>query len=212
MNLQKACAAVFEYEASDLFPRGSAAWTVVLAAIKAGTLHVNVSSHGRPLLHCAAYSCSATVVKRLLEMGASPSMMDMHGSCAMHMAVLGGHDVVAKCAMLPPGDLACQSKLFGTPLHACAMKLKMWATPPPRLVNGAFGKYMEALRWMLQQPGCPVDVADRHCRSPMDILNESKHCGEACEMLAVELAPRARWTALRAAWAGVVVAATSVAT
>jgi hypothetical protein len=201
MDLESALIAVFQCEASDDEGFGATAWAAVLTAVEAGTLDVNVVYYRRSLLSYAATHCSATVVKRLLHLGASPSVEDKYGTRPMHKAVLGGHDVVAKCAMLPPGDLACQSKLFGTPLHECAFWLKRWA-PPHEL----FDKYLEVLQWMLAQPECPVRGADIYGRTAMDILNGSEHCSKARDMLAAELARRARWTALRAAWIGVVVA------
>jgi hypothetical protein len=208
MNLEKACNFVFESEASDLYPAGSAAWTLILAAIEAGTLHVETKRGPWALLHCAAFFCSATVFKRLLDLGASPSVADKYGTRPMHLAVQGGYDVVAKCAMLPLGDLACLSELFGTPLHACVAKVIVWA-PPLRLGHDhdVFDKYLDVLQWMLAQPECPVGGADIFGRTAMDILNGKENCGEARDMFAAELARRARWTALRAAWVGGVVVA-----
>jgi ankyrin repeat protein len=144
------------------------------------------------LLHFAATSRNGGTVahmRRLLELGANPSAKDQIGEVPMHCCVRAPTNeedaALAKCKLLPVADIAANTVFDWTPF-----RLALFTNET-------------VLRWMLEQPGCPVEdmlYAQTVALGPVVGENIWRLVEEAA-------AQRRRWTPNRAAWAATVAAA-----
>jgi hypothetical protein len=206
MNLNDALEYIVNRRASDLdSPVGRRAWELVLAAVEAGEMAVNQTFQqrsNRTLLHFAAWHASAAVMRRLLELGASPSPRDADGYVPMHLAAASCYDALEKCKMLPAADLECRKDRedrgeFYSPLHFIAESVLIWCNEP----NGE--RCLEVLQWMLDQPECPIHRRDGLGRTVADMFSSKSKYARPLAMVRAAEAARRRWTPLRAAWTGV---------
>ena len=198
-DLHHALDLIVFYNSGDDSPPGRCAWQMVLEAIAAGKMAVDTTwePETKTLLHYAALSCSAAVVKRLLDLGASPSLLDGSGHLPMRYAAnCLTDDALDKCRMLPVTDLGHENSTGGnTPLHIVA-------TFPRCELSQHF---REVLQWMLDQPECDIDAADVRGVTAADLLAARAHRDpRPLAMLRAARAERARWTPQRAAWTGAV--------
>ena len=184
-------------------------WEVVLAAVKTGKLSVNAAeARGKTLLHFAAENCSAACVKRLLELGASPSVRDMDDQTPMHLAA-DSYQALAKCKLLPSCDLNAHDNRFDTPLHIVTWEIRHLSYSPARIAKSGI---LDMLQWMVQQPECVLDDVNWLGATSTSILLLATNDGNAvmstaCGVVQTAKEQRARWSPLRAAWTGAVVAA-----
>jgi hypothetical protein len=171
---------------------------MVLEAVAAGKMAVDTTwrPETKTLLHYAARSCSAAVVQRLLELGASPSLLDGSGHPPMRYAAnCLTDDALHKCKLLPVTDLGQQCNSGSRPLHIVA------SLP----FSESSQLFWEVLQWMVDQPECDIDAVDNRGHTAADLVAASVYCDpRSLAMLRAERAARARWTPLRAAWTGAV--------
>lgn len=177
----------------------AANWERALQDIADGKRHVNARGRCYPhshyfmtLLHFAATSRNGGTVahmRRLLELGANPSAKDQIGEVPMHCCVRAPTNeedaALAKCKLLPVADIAANTVFDWTPF-----RLALFTNET-------------VLRWMLEQPGCPVEdmlYAQTVALGPVVGENIWRLVEEAA-------AQRRRWTPNRAAWAATVAAA-----
>jgi hypothetical protein len=187
------------------------AWSIVLAAVQSGEVSVDYTwgMFNTSLLHYACRKGSVSTVRRLLNLGASPSLKNDIDVVAMHYAIVswwtcpaqcGGEleNALEKCKMLPVADLSSCAETFGTPLRLLLAHLAR------RGRAGNF-EFMQLLQWVVNQPECALD----NVQGVLDVL--TKHPGTAPYALIVQTAmeQRARWSLLRAAWTGAVAGAAS---
>jgi hypothetical protein len=178
-------------------------WRLTLRAVETGLMSVNASTGaGETLAHVAAHRCDLDVLRALKDLGANLSARDRYGYTPMHEAVrpfgsiCGGGKVpddetrLATCMMLPPQDIFSQ----------CAGLLR---TPLDFAIE--FHHVAVAL-WMLKQPECTLQTVMRARRHPRC----AHHVVLKSELDAAE-ARWARWSPLRAVWAGAVAASASAA-
>jgi hypothetical protein len=195
------------------------AWVAVLDEVAAGTLHPDAvdARDGRTLMHGAARApCPVSVMARLLELGASPSILGEDGNPPMFTVFtyelcnnpwLGRPEFVDKIKLLPPADLAVLDRRCGQScLHLLALAIRS------RGVRYDNAYLMDALLWVLDQPECPVEASLRSSKWPRDTaLSELRGTREPERAIRAAMEARkawaARWSLLRAAWTGAVLGA-----
>jgi hypothetical protein len=186
------------------------AFTIVLAAVQTGDLHVDFrcGMYRKTLLHFAAARGSVFTMRRLLELGALPSVKDAAGCVPMHCAVTswrnstGQCDALEKCKLLPVADLSDNTS-GQTPLWLLAQHLLACGgtdSTAPHMVL----KLVQLLQWIVDQPECALNKVDDAGRTSTDVLNF--YTGMAPYALVVRTATeqRARWSLLRAEWTAAV--------
>jgi hypothetical protein len=199
---------------------GPLAWTAVLAQVAAGTLHPDAADarFGETLLCCAAVPrCPASVMTRLLALGASPSKPRHDGIRPMTVlfrnesyTAMPGPDFVHKMKLLPPADLAEREEGCGgqTCLHLLAQMIARRGT------GNEHAYLMHALLWVLDQPECHPEDAMRTMWGTL--LTPKEICAHAMRVEAVNVIRDAlearkawavRWSPDRAAWIGAVACA-----
>jgi len=179
---------------------GSAAWTKVCDGIAAKRIVVGSNAL---FLQKAVLVCTASVVQRLLELGV-PAKHTKDGRSMMHLALQTRVHKLEKCQLLAASDLAYCTSTLASPVMFCAREV---------LIPGMFHESMEVLRWMAAQPECPI--AELETVYSQLQLGPSMQCRlhlaaamqAVTQVLADAIAGRQRWSALRAAWVGVVGAA-----
>jgi hypothetical protein len=121
-------------------------------------------------------------MQRLLELGANPSAVaDKPWGLPMNECVL--RDALDKCKLLPVADIARDPySRKTTPFVLCV------------LIGNS-----RVLRWMVEQPECPVEAFVR------DELPRLTLAAEKTTLLTDEAARRCRWSPLRAAFVGAAV-------
>jgi len=174
--------------------QGHRAWDMVLSAIEAGKLPVDVNNNS--LLCVAAEHGHPALMRRLLELGAPSSRCDTFGRVAMHWAALSDNGGLEKCKMLPVKDLGyCASGcVSGTPLHYVA---KVLCCMPPWFPL-QLERRLEVLQWMLDQPECPIYNRDDRGRTVADIFADGPVYARPLAMVRAAEAAQRRWTPLRA--------------
>jgi hypothetical protein len=181
----------------------NAAWAVVIRDIETGKLLVDAKcEHSGSLLHFAASGPSATVMERLLQLGAQCSK-DRRGYGIGHY--VDGEtavDCIQKLKLLPPEELCAKDNIGMTPLHVLARDIKtrtMWGGGPGR------DKLVEVLAWLLQQPQVWP------CLESVDIFGHTilHYCDQPSAAMVAHALERLtrRWSPARAAWTAAVVAA-----
>jgi len=180
-------------------------WRQALQDIKRGAERVDCRSLGGDLtldytlLHIACAFGNEDAVRQLLAAGANPSLADgCIGNTPMHFAVggfmrwkaLSSGARLAVCKMLPQKDVATPNKYGDTPLMRAV----------------SYNGDANVIQWALQHPLCNVHAKNRSGRTALDRLRQAFVCHDQKamfkDMLAAEIAARARWTALRAVWCG----------
>jgi len=189
------------------------AFTVVLAAVQTGDLHVDFrcGMSRKTLLHVAAARGSVFTMRRLLELGALPSVKDAEGRVPMHHAVTswrnstGQCDALEKCKLLPVADLSDNTSVQ-TPLWFLAQHLLVRGSTDSTAPHMVL-KLVQLLQWIVDQPECELNKVDDGGRTLTDVLNF--YTGMAPYALVVRTATeqRARWSLLRATWIASVAAA-----
>lgn len=160
-------------------PTREAVWDAVFDAVTKGFPYQTVvfGDVKNTLLHLAVRDNQPGVVQRLMAMGMNPANVNTYGWNAMHMAAY--HCKLDVCMVLPTHLLGAKSVWGNTPLAIAAKH-----------------QVVKIVRWMLDQPCCPLEVTDG--------LWLTSTRPEAVAIRAA-FAARKRWTALRAAWIGAVV-------
>jgi hypothetical protein len=180
---------------------GQAAWQEVFRGIETGTLAANAilatSFERITLLHYAALRCSAATMQRLLQLGASPYVLDSNGCVPMYYVMFSCKDVVSKCKMLP-----CE-QLFTIGGHEFYPTLFHMAVSCQHV--GGWQR-IELLQWMVEQAECPLEVPLETGVTVLQVLERNGR--EAAHAVVVAaMALRARWSCARAAWTGAVATA-----
>jgi hypothetical protein len=168
----------------------------------------HAEGRGKTLLHFAAGNCSAACVKRLLELGASPSVRDMNDQTPMHLAA-ASYQALAKCKLLPPCDLNAHDDRLDTPLHIVTWNIRHMKHSPARIAKSGI---LDVLQWMVQQPECALDDVNWLGATSTSILLLATNDGNAvmstaCGVVQTAMEQRARWSTLRAAWTATVAGA-----
>ncbi len=198
MDWEYALRYVLDDHSGDQYNKeGSAAWTKVCDGIAAKRIVVGSNAL---FLQKAVLECTASVVQRLLELGV-PAKHTKDGRSLMHLAMQTRVHKLEKCKLLAPSDLAHCTSTRASPVMFCVRD----ATTIP--VD--FHESMEVLRWMAAQPECPItELETVYSQLQLRSLLENKpNVVAAMQVLADAIAGRQRWSALRAAWVGVVGAA-----
>jgi hypothetical protein len=203
--------------------RGRCAWQAVFDAIEAKQLDVNDTAwsyRDESLLHRAADNASVAVMRRLLAMGASPSMRNCYGHVPLHLAAISVYEPLEKCRLLPATDLTCLDNCYcpATPLQYVANRL--WDNTGRHFEPNAAIKLecelevqqlLQVLQWMVDQPECPTRACDgfygRNAESVLfgDARRNPEFAHEVEQALAIYRAAedvRVRWSPPRAAWTG----------
>jgi hypothetical protein len=145
------------------------------------------------LLHFAASSDGGGTVahmRRLLALGANASARDELGKVPMHFcASSAAEDALDKCKLLPTADIAAEAPSWRSPFFSAA----------------CYDYNRPVLRWMLEQPECPVEEFLRK-QSPRSLKLDCTK-GKVLALLQEAVIQRRRWSNNRAAWAATVAAA-----
>jgi len=147
-------------------------------------------------------------VKRLLELGASPSVRDMDDQTPMHLAA-DSYQALAKCKLLPVCDLNAHDNRFDTPLHTVTWRIRHLSYSPAQIAKSGV---LDVLQWMVQQPECVLDAVSWLGATSTSILllattNGNTAVSTACGVVQTAKEQRTRWSPLRAAWTGAVAGA-----
>jgi hypothetical protein len=189
------------------------AFTIVLAVVQTGDLHVDFRCgiYRKTLLHVAAARGSVFTMRRLLELGAMPSVKDAEGRVPMHCAVTswrnstGQCDALEKCKLLPVADLSNYTS-GQTPLWLLAHHLLVRGSTDSTAPHMVL-KLVQLLQWIVDQPECELNKVDDGGRTSADVLNFYIGMAPYALVVRTAMAQRARWSTLRAAWTGAVAGA-----